>query len=42
MKYRHHAEHQVALLGLTPAWYLKHNPEIAAILREWEARDPAV
>jgi hypothetical protein len=49
MKYRHHAEHQLAIgfprqyiqsLGLTPAWYLKHNPEIVAVLRKWEASDP--
>jgi len=49
MKYRHHAKHQVAIgfprryiesLGLTPAWYLKHNPMIAAIFRKWEAHDP--
>lgn len=49
MKYRHHAKHQVAIgfprryveaLGLTPAWYLKHNPAIAAVLGKWEARDP--
>jgi hypothetical protein len=49
MKYRHHAEQQVAIgfprqyiqsLGLTPAWYLKHNPEIVAVLRKWEATDP--
>jgi hypothetical protein len=49
MKYRHHAEHQVAIgfprryiqsLGLTPAWYLKHNPEIVALLGKWEACDP--
>jgi hypothetical protein len=50
MKYRHHAEHQVAIgfprqyiqsLALTPVWYLKHNPKIVAILREWETRDAA-
>lgn len=49
MKYRHHAEQQVAIgfprqyiqsLGLTPAWYLKHNPEIVTVLRKWEASDP--
>lgn len=48
MKYRYHGKHQVAIgfprryiesLGLTPAWYLKHNPRIAAILRKWEAQD---
>ena len=49
MNTRHHAEQQVAIgfprqyiqsLGLTPAWYLKHNPEIVTVLRKWEASDP--
>jgi hypothetical protein len=49
MKYRHHGEHQVAIgfprryiesLGLTPVWYLKHNPEIWNALEKWEADEP--
>jgi hypothetical protein len=50
MKYRHHGKQQVAIgfprryiedLGLTPVWYLKHNPEIVEQLRKWEACDQA-
>jgi hypothetical protein len=49
MKYRHHDKQQVAIgfprryiesLGLTPVWYLKHNPEISKALGKWEASDP--
>jgi len=49
MKYRHHRKQQIAIgfprryiesLGLTPVWYLKHNPEISTVLRKWAASDP--
>jgi hypothetical protein len=49
MKYRHRGKEQVAIgfprryiqsLELTPAWYLKHNPEICQVLDELEKRDP--
>jgi len=50
MKYRHHEKDQIAIgfprkyiesLQLTPAWYLKHNPEIVKILAKWEGQDPS-
>ncbi len=50
MKYRHHKKDQVARgfprkyiesLGLTPVWYLKHNPEIRQALGLMKERDPA-
>lgn len=49
MKYRYHGKQQVAIgfprryiesPGLTPVWYLKHNPEISNVLGKWEVRDP--
>jgi hypothetical protein len=49
MKYRFHEAEQVAIgfprryiesLRLTPAWYLKHNPEIRQVLGTLKARDP--
>ena len=49
MKYRHHGVAQVAIgfprryiesLGLTPAWYLKHNPEVVEALTKWGAGNP--
>lgn len=48
MKYRHGAAEQVAIgfprryiqsLGLTPVWYLKHNPGIKKVFAELKARD---
>ena len=49
MKYRHHGAKQVAIgfprayiqsLGLTPVWYLKHNPKILQALTALKASDP--
>jgi len=48
MKYRHHGSEQVAIgfprryiqsLGLTPVWYLKHNPGIRHVLAALKTRD---
>jgi hypothetical protein len=48
MKYREHGAEQVAIgfprqyiqsLGLTPVWYLKHNPEILRVLAALKTRD---
>ena len=48
MKYRHHESHQVAIgfprryiesLGLTPVWYLKHNPQLRQVLSELKAQN---
>jgi hypothetical protein len=50
MKYRHHEKEQVAIgfprkyiesLGLTPVWYLKHNPEIRHVLGMMKEQNPA-
>jgi hypothetical protein len=50
MKYRHHGKDQVAIgfprkyiesLGLTPVWYLKHNPEIRQLLEMMKEQNPA-
>jgi hypothetical protein len=49
MKYRHHESKQIAIgfprryvesLGLTPVWYLKHNPKIHQVLDALKDRDP--
>ena len=48
MKYRHHESHQVAIgfprryiesLGLTPVWYLKHNPRLRQVLSELKVQN---
>ena len=48
MKYRHHKKEQVAIgfprkyiesLGLTPVWYLKHNPGLRETLKTLKERD---